>query len=69
MSLWKTRGPAVRCGVRTPSSRIGAEGCPQSVHMSEAAATLGERLPCQPFHSPYYYRLIREPQSNRGWPR
>lgn len=69
MNLWRTRGPVVGCGARNPSDRVEAERSPQSVHMSEAASTLGERLPCQPFHSTYYYRLVREPKSNRGWPR
>ena len=69
MNLWKTRGPAVGCGAREPSHRVEAEGSPQSVHMSEADSTLGERLPCQPFHSTYYYRLGRKPKSNRGWAR
>ena len=69
MSLWKTRGAAVGCGVYTPADRIQAACSPQSIHMSEAASTLRERLPCQPFHSTYYYRLVREPKSNRGWPR
>jgi hypothetical protein len=69
MSLWRTRGPVVGCGARNPSDRVEAERSPQSVHMSEAASTLGERLPCQPFHSTYYYRLVREPKSNRGWTR
>ena len=69
MNLWKTRGPVVGCGACDHSDRVTAKRSPQSVHMSEAASTLGERLPCQPFHSTYYYRLVREPKSNRGWPR
>ena len=69
MNLWKTRGPAVGCGAPTPAGPCEPERSPQPVHMSEAASTLGERLPCQPFHSTYYYRLVREPKSNRGWPR
>ncbi len=69
MSLWKTRGPMVRCGAWTPTGRVRVQGSPQTIHMSESSSTLGERLPCQPFHSTYYYRLVREPKSNRGWPR
>jgi hypothetical protein len=69
MSLWKTRGPSVGCGAAIACIPMPAEGSPQAVHMSEAVSTLGERLPCQPFHNTYYYRLIREPKSNRGWPR
>lgn len=69
MNLWKTRGPAVRCGAWAPTDRFLPEGSPQPVPMSEAASTLGEGLPYQPFHSAYYYRLVREPKSNRGWPR
>ena len=70
MNLWKTRGTGggVRCTHHAPAA-CEPERSPQPVHMSEAASTLGERLPCQPFHSTYYYRLVREPKSNRGWPR
>jgi hypothetical protein len=69
MSLWKTRGPTVGCGAQTHAGHCEPERSPQPVHMSEVASTLGEGLPCQPFHSTYYYRLVREPKSNRGWPR
>ena len=70
MSLWKTRGPAVGCGA--PSLAPAAE-CrnvlPSPSTCRRRPLRCGERLPCQPFHSAYYYRLVREPKSNRGWPR
>jgi len=69
MSLWKTRGPTVVCGAWTPTDRFQTEGSPQSIHMSGSASTLGKSLPCQPFHSTCYYRFVKEPKSNRGWPR
>jgi len=69
MNMWRTRGPAVRCGALASTHPYSPEGSPQPVHMSEVASTLREGLVCQPFHSAYYYRLVREPKSNRGWPR
>ncbi len=68
--MGKTRGPHVGCQDPIVSARRDPEGSPQTLHMSEAPSTLGERLRCAPFHSTYYYRSERKTyRSYRGWPR
>lgn len=67
--MWKSRGPAVRCGRPNVWDTADRSGSAHGFPMSDPAVTLGKGTRCAPLHRTYYYWDGYKAFRDRGWAR